>query len=163
MGRGSKGLVAVLQRTDVRKSEESAITTTWHDPDHARAMRLKRMIAKFSVSRPIAWTITRLTRGIVRSRGLVIDTRSDEISNATRAALFWHPYESAELRMIATHWIDNTSLLVDLGARLGVVTSAAARSMTESAEVICVEPNPTILELARLNVLRNAPHVAVRP
>lgn len=92
---------------------------------------------------------------------MVIDTRSDEISNGTRAALFWNAYESAEVRLVKSHF-ESTLLLVDLGASLGVVTSAAARLLPARAQVVCVEPNHKILELAQSNVRRNAPQVMVR-
>ena len=124
-------------------------------------MLLKRRVACVLVSRPMARMVMLLTRGIVRSRGLVIDTRTPEVTNATRAALFWRCYESAELRMVASQF-RLTSVLIDLGASLGVVTSAAAKSMAPDTEVVCVEANRLVLDLAELNVARNARQVSVR-
>ncbi|WP_345457800.1 FkbM family methyltransferase [Nocardioides marinquilinus] len=67
-------------------------------------------------------------------------------------------YESAEIRMVRTH-LRSASHLVDLGASLGVVSSAAARLLPPGAEVTCVEANAQIAALTSANLARNAPHV----
>lgn len=133
----------------------------WRDPGNRAAIALKRRVAGLLRSKPVAGAVSTLTRGVVRSHGLRIDTRSPEIASATRAALFFRTYESAELRLL--QHLAPTMNVVDLGASLGVVSSAAASRMPKGASITCVEANASVLALAELNVRTNAPQVNVWP
>lgn len=126
-----------------------------------RLVPLKRAVAGALTSSPVAAGVGRVTGGVVRSRGMRIDTRSDAVAPATRAALLFRTYESAEIRLVRSHLRD-TDHLVDLGASLGVVSAAAARLLPDGATVTCVEANPRIAALTGVNVEYNAPQVQVR-
>ena len=133
----------------------------WRDPDNAPVIAMKRRIANLLTSPAVGATVRAATKGLVRSHGLRIDTRSPEIADATRAALLFRTYESAELRLV--RHLKLTRDVVDLGASLGVVSSAAARRMPAGGQITCVEANSGVLALAESNVRANAPHVSVRP
>ena len=135
--------------------------TFLRNTEHRRIMWLKRQVARLLCSFPVASLVCFVTRGIVPSRGMLFDTRSSEVSDSTRAQLFWRIYESAEVRLVRDHLRD-TRCLVDLGCSLGVLASVAASRMSPRSRLVCVEANPDLIELARRNIRRNAPHVRAK-
>lgn len=130
-------------------------------PEHSRdkypplALRIKIAIARTLV-RPWLGAVVRIwMAGIVHRKGLRIDTRTPAVDDQTRAMLIAGVYESAELRLVPLMAPPTT--IVELGTSLGVVSSAAARRLGASGSYLGIEANPDLLEIARTNILRNAP------
>lgn len=129
------------------------------NPKNRRAIQLKRMVAAILCSAPFALVVRVLTRGLVPSHGMRIDTRSPEVSDSTRAQLFWGIYEGAEVRLARSH-LRPTPCIVDLGCSLGVLASVAASGMAPETKLIGVEANHALIGLAVSNIRRNAPHIS---
>lgn len=126
------------------------------DPNNRAIFAAKRKVAALLRAPIFGAAVRKVGRGIVRSKGLRIDTRSPEISDVSRARLFWGIYEGAEMRLLKNHLLP-TSTIVDLGASIGVLSAAAARQLGGQVRMICVEANPGLLALAERNVRSNAP------
>lgn len=85
-----------------------------------------------------------------------IDTSSTVVSPRSKAQIFWGIYESAEIRMIHRHLRPDLDLL-EVGSSMGVVSAHAIGCMGTNTRVVCVEANPELLSLLRVNVESNHP------
>lgn len=126
------------------------------DPRYTVIFTAKRRMGRVLCSPTVGAAVRRMGRGVVFSKHLRIDTRSSEVSDVSRARLFWGLYEGAEIRLLKRHLMP-TSTIVDLGASLGVLSSAAARQVGGRVRMICVEANPELIRLAERNIGANAP------
>lgn len=96
----------------------------------------------------------------LRFRGLRIDVRTPAVAPQTVAQIFWGIYESAELRFVERHLRSDLDV-VELGASLGVVSSAIARRLQPGRRLVCLEANPDLVDSIRANVGANAPGVRI--
>ncbi|TCJ30221.1 FkbM family methyltransferase [Nocardioides jejuensis] len=129
------------------------------NPDNRRVMAAKAWVAEALCSPAMGRAVTRATGGVVRVKGLRIDTRSAALDPGVPAALLFRIYEGAELRLLEAH-VEPSACVVELGTSLGVVGSAAARALEPGARYVGVEANPALVGLALRNVRANAPQVA---
>jgi len=85
------------------------------------------------------------TRNRVPHHGLRIDVSDREFTSRVRAALFWHLYESAEIRMIRRH-LGAATTVVELGASLGITGAHIASRLAPGSRLVCVEASPHLAD-----------------
>lgn len=91
-------------------------------------------------------------------QGCVIDTTSPVVVPRVKAKLVLRGYEYEEIGFVKRYLRPDLDA-VDLGSSLGVVAAHIGRKLDPDRRLVCVEANPNLLELIRINVNRNAPHV----
>jgi FkbM family methyltransferase len=115
---------------------------------------LKRVLASIVVSDTVGWLIRR--RGAtIDVKGCAISIDDPRISNREVAALYFDLRERAEADIVDNCLpIDGESTVVELGTSIGYLASIAARH--KPRRLILVEPDDTLLEIARENTKLNA-------
>jgi FkbM family methyltransferase len=112
---------------------------------------------KLAVARQLAKTGPLLGRVFrnripILSAGFRLDTSSPLVDDATRAALFFHTYESSERRAIHRFLKSDRP---ELGASIGFISLLIARA-AHPVKQIAIEANPDLLSLLRRNLALNA-------
>jgi FkbM family methyltransferase len=123
-------------------------------------MRLRHAAYRVLSSAPVVYFTDIVARrfygGKILNRGRVIDTNDASISPWVRALVFWDMYESAELRLIERYLPKNIDV-IELGGSIGVVASQIAGSLGAGCRLVCVEANPSLIEILKRNVEANGP------
>lgn len=120
---------------------------------------LKRWVAGILCHPLIGRAIIALFGGRVpslRSRGWRVALDAPGVTPRTAAQIFWGIYENAELRFVERYLRPDLDV-VEIGASIGVVTSAIALHQDPARRLVCVEANPQLIDLLRRNVASNAP------
>jgi FkbM family methyltransferase len=86
--------------------------------------------------------------------GLVIDTRSEWISESTNASLFWNLYERRERKAIRRYLARDLDV-VELGSSIGVVTCQIRKQIAPACKLISVEANPRLIDTIHTNLAIN--------
>lgn len=114
----------------------------------------KKMIARLLQSRIISQIILRAYRRRIPHRGARIDV-PESVHSFIASSLFFHLYESAEIRMIRKHLSTNYPV-IEFGSSIGGVSCEIARKLAGSNKLICIEANPSLIGCLKLNLARNA-------
>jgi FkbM family methyltransferase len=122
---------------------------------------LKARVAAALSSEPFGRLLGLLLHDRIPNRGCVVDTRSPVVVPTIKASLFWGFYESPEIRFVHRYLRGDLDV-VELGSSIGVVSAHIARRLSADRQLICVEPNPYLLDQIRINLALNAPHVRHR-
>jgi FkbM family methyltransferase len=120
----------------------------------------KRNIFRIFYRASIGKVIARVYHDQIPNMGCVIETRSPLVVPRIKAKLFLRGYEPVEINFVKKYLHPDRDV-IDLGSSLGVVASHVGRKLHAGRRVICVEANPQLLDIIRVNVTRNAPHVQV--
>lgn len=118
----------------------------------------KRNVFRVFYRASIGKVIARVYHDQLPNMGCVIDTHSPLVVPRIKAKLFLRGYEPVEINFVKKYLHPDRDA-IDLGSSLGVVASHIGRKLNAGRRVICVEANPQLLDIIRVNVTRNAPHV----
>lgn len=119
-----------------------------------------RVAAAMSCS-AVGRVLALLLRDRIPNRGCVIDTRNPVVVPSIKASLFWGFYESPEIRFVQRYLRGDLDV-IELGSSIGVVSAHIARKLNPDRQLICVEPNPYLLDQIRSNLALNAPNARYR-
>jgi FkbM family methyltransferase len=122
--------------------------------------RVKTLVARALCLPSIGRAIARVCDNRIKCGTCVINTQSHLVKPATKAALFWGFYESAELRLVR-RYLDLRHDVIELGTSIGVVAATIAKQLPTDRHLLCVEAHPRLARLAYENICANAPHAHV--
>lgn len=120
----------------------------------------KRNVFRIFYRASIGQLVARVYHDRVPNMGCVIETNSPLVVPRIKAKLFLRGYEPVEINFVKKYLHPDRDV-IDLGSSLGVVASHIGQKLNAGRRVICVEANPSLLDIIRANVTRNAPHVQV--
>jgi FkbM family methyltransferase len=112
----------------------------------------KIMLARWLCSPFIGKTLRYLFSDNIPAHGLTIDTHY--VTDWTCASLFWGLYESAEARFVKSY-LRADQPVVELGSSLGVISCLIRRRLSAKHQLICVEPNPHLIDGIQSNLKIN--------
>jgi FkbM family methyltransferase len=92
----------------------------------------------------------------IRCRDFIVDVRSDMVTLSTVARLFWGFYEGYELEFIR-RFLERDVDVIELGSSLGVTSCSIRRILENKRKLVCVEANPNLISILRLNLALNFP------
>ncbi|WP_241831227.1 FkbM family methyltransferase [Parafrankia soli] len=118
--------------------------------------RIKIAMAGVLTSPVAARIVETATRDQIRNNGIRFDVSGSDFTARTKAQLFWHIYESAEIRLIHRN-LRGASTVVELGSSLGITTAHIASVVAPGGRIVCVEANPRLIEGLQS---RLSPHLA---
>lgn len=126
--------------------------TLWH--------RLKVGVAKTACHPAIGEAVAWVLGDRIWHRGCIIATDNPAVTPKIKAMVFWHLYESKEIRFIERYLPTGVDV-VELGASIGVVSAFLAQRMSPGSRLLCVEADPVLARIARRNAAWNAQGVEV--
>lgn len=115
---------------------------------------LKSFVAKILTNPIIGFLISKFYSDLLPFKGLKIYTHSDLIMNKTKAQIFWHIYEGAEIKFIHKYFPTGFDT-IELGSSIGVVSSFIRSKMSKENKLICVEAFPDLRDLTIKNLQIN--------
>jgi FkbM family methyltransferase len=115
---------------------------------------LKKIIAKILTLPFFGFVISKLCRDVLPFNGLKISTKSHLVTNKTKAQIFWHIYEGAEIRFIKKYFPLGYDT-IELGSSIGVVSCYIRSKMLKENKLICVEAFPKLCEISVENLQLN--------
>lgn len=115
---------------------------------------LKKYIARILQSRTISQIILRAYKRRVPHRGALIDI-PEGVNPFIASSLFFHLYESAEIRMIRKHLSTNFPV-IEFGSSIGGVSCEISRKLAGKQKLVCIEANPTLIDCLKSNLTRNS-------
>lgn len=92
----------------------------------------------------------------VPSRGSVFDVNNKHIPPDNSARLFWGLYERNEIVHLRKFLRSDLDVL-EFGTGIGAVSLQIIKTQEKSRKLICVEPNPFLIETLAKNIRFNAP------
>jgi len=102
-------------------------------------LAVAKVLGSVAVGRTVGWA----SRDRIRSRGVIVSTRSPLVPPQVKGLLRSGLYESAEARMVGAHL--RTDLpVVELGASIGFVTALIGRR--RPPRIVAVEANPALIQ-----------------
>lgn len=108
-----------------------------------------RVLGSVAVGRTVGWA----RRDRIRSRGVIVSTRSPLVPPQVKGLLQCGLYESAEARTVRAHL--RTDLpVVELGASIGFITAQIGRRCPP--RIVAVEPNPGLIPSIRETLALNS-------
>ncbi len=116
---------------------------------------LKSFVAKILTNPIIGFLISKFYSDLLPFKGLKIYTNSDLIMNKTKAQIYWHIYEGAEIKFIHKYFPSGFDT-IELGSSIGVVSSFIRSKMSKENKLICVEAFPDLCDLTIKNLQLNA-------
>jgi FkbM family methyltransferase len=90
-----------------------------------------------------------LTGGRIKSRGVLLDVKSENITNVVKWHLFSQTYEKRECDLLQKHFQPGIDV-VEFGGGLGFVSCIIGRKEIKNKHIV-VEPNPSILKTLAIN------------
>ncbi len=118
----------------------------------------KRNVFRVFYRAAIGRFIARVFHDEIPCLGCTIATSSPLVAPRIKAKLFLRGYEYHEIKFVQKYLRPDRDV-IDLGSSLGVVSAQIGRRLHPARRLICVEANPHLADLIRINVRRNAPHV----
>ena len=115
---------------------------------------LKSFVAKILTNPIIGFLISKFYSDLLPFKGLKIYTDSDLIMNKTKAQIFWHIYEGAEIKFIHKYFPSGFDT-IEFGSSIGVVSSFIRSKMSKENKLICVEAFPDLCDLTTKNLQLN--------
>ncbi|MCK4523875.1 FkbM family methyltransferase [candidate division WOR-3 bacterium] len=117
-----------------------------------KTLRIKKAIAKLLQISFIGKIIRILMNNSIKYKGLIISTKSKEISNSTISSLFFNMYESCEIRFIQKYLNRNIES-IEIGSSIGVTGSMIGSISSE--RIILIEANRTLIPILKQNANTN--------
>ena len=117
-----------------------------------KTLRMKKAIAKLLQISFIGKIIRILMNNSIKYKGLIISTRSKEISNSAVSSLFFNMYESCEIRFIQKYLNRNIES-IEIGSSIGVTGSMIGSISSE--RIILIEDNNTLIPILKQNANAN--------
>ncbi len=117
-----------------------------------KTLRMKKAIAKLLQISFIGKIIRILMNNSIKYKGLIISTRSKEISNSAVSSLFFNMYESCEIRFIQKYLNRNIES-IEIGSSIGVTGSMIGSISSE--RIILIEANNTLIPILKQNANAN--------
>lgn len=102
------------------------------------------------------WLLRAACHQRIRYRDCIIDVSSDLVTLSNVARLFWGFYEGYELEFIR-RFLGRDLDVIELGSSLGVTSCHIRRILEDQRKLVCVEANPNLISLLRLNLALNFP------
>ena len=115
---------------------------------------LKSFVAKILTNPIIGFLISIFYSDLLPFKSLKIYTDSNLIMNKTKAQIFWHIYEGAEIKFIHKYFPSGFDT-IELGSSIGVVSSFIRSKMSKENKLICVEAFPDLCDLTTKNLQLN--------
>ena len=114
-------------------------------------IRAKIEIARLMCHPLIGRLISTIYHNRIHTNGLTIDTNLSIITPEIKASLFWGIYEKAEIRFVK-QYIQRDCDVIELGSSLGVVSCQICKVLDANRKLICLEANPELIEIMKLNL-----------
>ena len=140
--------------THIRERDQGIISSLNIDMAD-NILPLKLWIADQLVCHPfVGRFLARAYKGFIPSRGFRIFTENRFITPAIKASLFWGLYEKPEIQFIRS-FLRKDLDTIELGSSLGVTSCYIRQALQPTARLICVDANPHLIDLIRLNLENN--------
>jgi FkbM family methyltransferase len=122
-----------------------------------KALGRARSLVANSLCHPrFGLAITRLFHGRIPSQGFVFDVDNAYFPAVNAASLFWGFYEMREIAYVR-RFLRSDLDAVEFGSGIGAVSMPIIKKQDRNRKLICVEPNPYLVETLEMNVRLNAP------
>ena len=121
---------------------------------------LKQLVARVITHPVVGWCVGVMHAERIPFHGRRIDVRGAAIPNATKAALFWGAYESAEFRFV-TKYLSPHLPVIEVGSSIGAISSVIAGILHAGNRLTCVEANPVLISALERNLSQHASHLRV--
>jgi FkbM family methyltransferase len=111
-------------------------------------MGVKHFIANL-ISQPVVGKCIGLFFKNVKYFGTTVSLKNPNLSNRTKALVFWNLYESAEARLISRH-LPKSLPVLELGSSLGIISKLISDRI--DANLVCVEANSRLIPSIEYNL-----------
>jgi FkbM family methyltransferase len=118
--------------------------------------RVRSLVANSLCHPRFGSVITRLFHGRIPSQGFIFDVDNDYFPAVNAASLFWGFYEMREIDYVR-RFLRSDLDAVEFGSGIGAVSMSIIKKQERDRKLICVEPNPFLIETLKKNVRLNAP------
>jgi FkbM family methyltransferase len=122
--------------------------------DDTLRMKLRRAAGPLVSHSAIGAFAARLFGNVIPHRGLKVDVSSGLVSPATKAALLFRAYESAEIRFMQKY-LPRDRDVVELGGSIGVMSCLIRRRIAKDQRLLVAEADPRLGEILKANLRLN--------
>ena len=126
-----------------------------------RFVGAKKLATRFLTCYPMAAFIRWIYAGKIPSQDGIIDLTNTDVPISSHALIYWNIYESAERRFVE-RYIQRDLDTVELGASLGVISTAIATRLQPKTKMIAVEANPKLKGCLTSTLSLNGSHLDLR-